>query len=100
MRGAAPFLDFFLRHGSLLALAGAVAVLALVVGYVIWESRIPPGAGTTMTGFLLLDRWDPSGQPPLLGIGHAWVATLMVVSAVAAVTAGKRRSSPILHETS
>lgn len=85
MKGVAPLSDSLLRHGSLLALAGAVAVLALVVGYIVWESRIPPGGGTTLAGFLLLDRWDPSGQPPLLGIGHAWMATLMVVSLAVAI---------------
>ena len=71
--------DTLLRNGSLLALAGAVAVLALVVGFIVWESRIPPAEGVTLTGFLLFDRWDPSGQPPLLGIGHAWMATLLIV---------------------
>jgi phosphate transport system permease protein len=71
--------DTWLRGGALLALAGAVAVLALVVGFIIWESRIPPAESISLTGFLLFDRWDPSGQPPLLGIGHAWMATFVVV---------------------
>ncbi len=85
MKEAAPLSDSLLRYGTLLALAGAVAVLALVVGYIVWESRIPPGGGTTLAGFLLFDRWDPSGQPALLGIGHAWMATLMVVSLAVAI---------------
>jgi len=79
MKSAAPFADTLLRRGSLLALAGAVAVLALVVGFIVWESRLPPAEGTSLAGFLLFDRWDPAGQPPLLGIGHAWMATLLVV---------------------
>jgi len=70
--------DRLLRAGSLIALIGAVSVLAMVVGFVVMESRIPPGEGTSLSGFLLFDRWDPIGQPPLLGIGHAWLATLLV----------------------
>jgi len=77
--------DTLLRYGSLLALTGAVAVLALVVGYILWESRIPPTEGTSLAGFLLFDRWDPTGQPPLLGIGHAWMATLAVVGLAVAL---------------
>jgi len=77
-------MDLVLRTGSLVALAGAVAVLALVVGYIVYESRIPPG-DTTLAGFLLLDRWDPTGHPPLLGIGHAWMATLLVVGMAVAL---------------
>lgn len=79
MKTAVPLADTLLRCGSLLALGGAVVILALVVGFIVWESRIPPADGTSLAGFLLFDRWDPSGQPPLLGIGHAWMATLMVV---------------------
>jgi len=71
--------DRWLRGGSLLALAGAVSVLVLVVGFIVWESRIPPAPGITLTGFLFFDGWDPSGRPPLLGIGHAWMATVIVV---------------------
>jgi phosphate ABC transporter permease protein PstC len=74
-----PLSDSLLRFGSLLALSAAVALLALVVGYIVWESRIPPADGVSLAGFLFFDRWDPSGQPPLLGIGHAWMATLIVV---------------------
>jgi phosphate transport system permease protein len=77
--------DFLLKKVTLLSLAGAVAVLALVVGYVVYESRIPPGEGTTLAGFLFFDRWDPTGQPPLLGIGHAWMATLLVVGMAVAL---------------
>lgn len=79
MKAAASLADTLLRRGSLLALMGAVVILALVVGFIVWESRIPPADGTSLAGFLWFDRWDPSGQPPLLGIGHAWMATLMVV---------------------
>ena len=79
MNTGTPLADRLLRRGSLLALAGAVAILALVVGFIFWESRIPPADGTSLTGFLFFDRWDPSGRPPLLGIGHAWMATLIVV---------------------
>lgn len=82
---ATPFADSLLRHGSLLALAGAVTVLALVVGFIVWESRIPPAEGVSLAGFLLFDRWDPTGQPPLLGIGHAWMATLLVVGLAVAL---------------
>ena len=71
--------DRWLRGSSLLALAGAVSVLALVVGFIVWESRIPPAPGMTVAGFLFFEGWDPSGRPPLLGIGHAWAATLIVV---------------------
>src|SRR5882672_329892 len=81
----ATFADSLLRRGSLLALAGAVAVLALVVGFIVWESRIPSAEGTSLAGFLLFDRWDPAGQPPLLGIGHAWMATLLVVGMAVAL---------------
>ena len=79
MKTGAPLADTLLRSGSLLALAGAVVILALVVGFIVWESRIPPAEGASLAGFLFFDRWDPSGQPPLLGIGHAWMATLIVV---------------------
>lgn len=77
--------DLLLRYGAMFALAGGVAVLGLVIGFVILESRLPPGPGTTLAGFLLLDRWDPTGEPPLLGIGHAWMATLMVVGLAVAM---------------
>jgi len=82
---AATHSDALLRNGSLAALASAVALLALVVGYIVWESRIPPADGTSLAGFLLFDRWDPTGQPPLLGIGHAWMATLLVVGLAVAL---------------
>jgi phosphate transport system permease protein len=85
VKRVAPLSDSLLRYGSLFALVVAVVVLALVVGDIVWESRIPPAGGTTLAGFLLFDRWDPSGQPPLLGIGHAWMATLMVVSLAVAL---------------
>lgn len=85
MKAAAPLTDSLLRHGSLLALAGAVAVLALVVGFIVWESRLPPAEETSLAGFLLFDRWDPTGHPPLLGIGHAWMATLLVVGLAVAL---------------
>jgi phosphate ABC transporter permease protein PstC len=75
----APLADRLLRGISLSALACAVLILALVVGFIVWESRIPPADSVSLTGFLFVDRWDPSGQPPLLGIGHAWMATLIVV---------------------
>jgi phosphate transport system permease protein len=71
--------DAALRHGSFAALCGAVALLALIVGFIVWESRIPPAAGLSIPDFLFFDRWDPSGQPPHYGIGHAWVATLLIV---------------------
>ncbi len=72
--------DTCLRWGSLTALACSAAMLALVVGYIVFESRVPPSVDTTMAGFLWKDAWDPSGNPPLLGIGHAWLATFLVVS--------------------
>lgn len=75
--------DVLLRQISLLMLAGAVTVLALVVGYVVHESRIPEA--TTLAGFLLFERWDPTGHPPLYGIGHAWIATLIVVGMAVAL---------------
>jgi len=78
-------IDSLLKQASVLALAAAVALLALVVGYIASESRLPPGEGTTLAGFLLFDRWDPTGRPPLLGIGHAWVATLLVVGMAVAL---------------
>jgi ABC-type phosphate transport system permease subunit len=65
----------------LLALAGAVALLALVVGYIVSESRIPG----SLASFLFLERWDPTGYPPLYGIGHAWAATLLVVGMAVAL---------------
>jgi phosphate ABC transporter permease protein PstC len=71
--------DAALRHGSFAALCGAVALLALIVGFIVWESRIPPAADMSIPDFLLFDRWDPSGQPPHYGIGHAWIATLLIV---------------------
>lgn len=77
--------DILLRQGSLLALVGGMAVLVLVIGFVIHESRIPPGPDTSLAGFLFLDRWDPTGEPPLLGVGHAWMATLMVVGLAVAM---------------
>ena len=77
--------DRLLRGGSLAALTGAVTVLALVVGFILSESRIPPADGISLAGFLFFDRWDPSGRPPLLGIGHAWAATLIVVGLAVAL---------------
>jgi phosphate ABC transporter permease protein PstC len=71
--------DILLRNGALLALTGGIAILALVIGFVIHESRIPPSETIGLADFLLFERWDPSGDPPLLGIGHAWMATLVVV---------------------
>lgn len=71
--------DTLLRYGSMLALVGGLSVLLLVVGYIIMESRIPPSEETSIIGFLWRDQWDPSGFPPLFGIGHSWVATLLIV---------------------
>src|SRR5215470_8339773 len=77
--------DAALRRGSLAALAGAVLLLVLVVGYIFWESRIPPSSDVSLAGFLLFDRWDPTGQPHQLGIGHAWMATLLIVGLAVAL---------------
>lgn len=77
--------DALLRQGSRLALGGGMLVLALVIGFVIQESRMPPGPDTSLAGFLFLDAWDPTGEPPLLGVGHAWMATLMVVGLAVAM---------------
>jgi phosphate ABC transporter permease protein PstC len=79
MSADAPYADVVLRRGSLLALSLAVALLALVVGFIVWESRFPPAAGLSLSDFLLFERWDPSGNPPQYGIGHAWCATLLIV---------------------
>jgi phosphate transport system permease protein len=79
--------DAWLRWSTLAALALAVGLLILVVGYIAWESRLPPATGTSLAGFLFLDRWDPSGQPPLLGVGHAWAATFMIVGLAVALAA-------------
>lgn len=75
------FADALLRRGALAALCASVALLALIVGFIVWESRIPPGANLSVADFLYFQRWDPSGNPPQLGIGHAWMATLLVVGA-------------------
>jgi phosphate transport system permease protein len=77
--------DTLLRHASLAALAAAVALLALVVGYVALEARLPPDAGGDLLEFLVTERWDPSGQPPKHGIGHAWMATLLIVGTALAI---------------
>ncbi len=77
--------DKLLRYGSLLALAGSIALLVLVIGFIVMESRIPPSPDMSMADFLFLDRWDPTGNPPLLGIRHAWVATIMVVGLAVAM---------------
>lgn len=87
MRARAALPDTLLRYGTLAALAGAVLILALVVGFIVWESRLPPATDITLAGFLFFERWDPSGQPPLLGIGHAWMATLLVVGLAVALAA-------------
>jgi phosphate transport system permease protein len=76
---ASSLADKLLRHGSLAALCCAVALLALIVGFIVWESRMPPAPAMSIADFLLFERWDPSGQPPQYGIGHAWMATLLVV---------------------
>jgi phosphate ABC transporter permease protein PstC len=77
--------DWVLRYGSLAALVGSVTVLIMVVGFVAMESRFPPAPDQSLAGFLLLDRWDPTGHPPLLGISHAWIATLMIVGLAVAM---------------
>jgi phosphate transport system permease protein len=77
--------DALLRWGSLAALAASAATLALVVGYIVSEARVPPSPDVTLLGFLWRDNWDPSGHPPLLGIGHAWMATLLVVGLAALI---------------
>jgi phosphate ABC transporter permease protein PstC len=82
---AGTITDKLLRYGSFLALAASMALLVLVIGFVVMESRIPPGPDTSIAGFLFLDRWDPTGNPPLLGIRHAWVATIMVVGLAVAM---------------
>ena len=83
-RGSAAA-DALLRNGSLGALVASVALLALVVGYIVSESRIPPAPGLSIVDFFFFEPWDPSGQPPQLGIGHAWVATLVVVGLAVAM---------------
>lgn len=80
-----PLADTLLRRGSLGALCCAVVLLTLIVGFIAWESRIPPAAGLSVSDFLLFERWDPSGQPPTLGIGHAWFATLLIVGLAVAM---------------
>jgi phosphate ABC transporter permease protein PstC len=75
----APRGDALLRWGSFAALAASAAMLALVVGYIVGEARMPPSGDVTLAGFLWNDAWDPSGHPPQLGIGHAWMATLVIV---------------------
>jgi phosphate ABC transporter permease protein PstC len=77
--------DKLLKWGSLAALAASAAMLALVVGYIISEARIPPSPDVTLFGFLWNDNWDPSGHPPQLGIGHAWMATLLIVGVAALI---------------
>ncbi|MDB5923133.1 MAG: pstC [Betaproteobacteria bacterium] len=77
--------DALLRRGSLLALCVAVALLALIVGFIVSESRLPPAPGLSLSDFLFFERWDPSGQPPKYGIGHAWVATLLIVGLAVAL---------------
>ena len=74
-----PLSDRVLRGGTLTALVGAVCLLCFVVGFIVWESRIPPAPGISISGFLFTERWDPSGLPAQFGIGHAWMATLLVV---------------------
>lgn len=86
MRGT-PLADTLLKQGSFLALGASVALLLLVVGFIAWESRIPPSPDVSLAGFLLFDRWDPSGRPPGLGIGHAWMATLVIVGLAVALAA-------------
>src|ERR671919_3220064 len=81
----ASLADTLLRRASLAALCGAVALLALIVGFIVWESRIPPAAGLSVADFLFFERWDPSGDPPQLGIGHAWMATLLIVGLAVAL---------------
>ena len=61
--------DTLLKWGSLAALAASAAMLALVVGYIISEARIPPSPDVTLFGFLWGDNWDPSGRPSQLGNG-------------------------------
>jgi phosphate transport system permease protein len=82
---SAGFADRIFCHVSLAALCGAVAPLALIVGFIVWESKIPPAAGLSISDFLWFERWDPSGQPPKFGIGHAWMATLLVVGLAVAI---------------
>jgi phosphate transport system permease protein len=79
------FADGLLRRGTFGALCASVALLALIVGFIVWESRIPPAAGLSVADFLFFERWDPGGDPPQLGIGHAWMATLMVVGLAVAM---------------
>ena len=84
-RSSAARGDALLEWGSLAALAASAAMLALVVGYIISEARIPPSPDVTLFGFLWGDNWDPSGHPPQLGIGHAWMATLLIVGVAALI---------------
>ena len=77
--------DVALRAGSLAAMCASVALLALVVGFIAWESRVPPAAGMSVADFLFFEGWDPSGQPARLGIGHAWLATLLIVGLAVAI---------------
>lgn len=51
--------------------------LAFVAGFIVSEARIPPSAQTTLLGFLLGRRLGSRPDIPLLGIGHAWMATLV-----------------------
>ena len=77
--------DTLLRRASLVALSGAVALLGLIVGFIVWESRVPPAPGMSIPDFLFFEGWDPSGDPPRLGIGHAWMATLLIVGLAVAM---------------
>jgi len=84
MEGAA-LADTLFRRATLAALCASVALLALIVGFIVWESRVPPAAGLSIADFLFFERWDPSGEPPQFGIGHAWAATLFVVGLAVAM---------------
>ena len=84
MQGAG-LADTLFRRATLAALCVAVALLALIVGFIVWESRIPPAATSSVADFLFFERWDPSGEPPQYGIGHAWAATLLVVGLAVAM---------------
>lgn len=77
--------DTLLRHVTLLGLASAVGLLALVVGYIASEARLPAEFGGDLLSFLAGERWDPTGQPPKHGIGHAWMATIIVVGVALAL---------------
>jgi len=64
----------------LVSLLAGGATLILVAVFILREAAPTLFADGGLMALLFTDPWVPLAEPPLLGIGHAWISTLMITA--------------------